>query len=562
MTDHFIVCGMGQVGYRVVELLRRLGEPTSVITLDSPPHWVRAVSADGVRILMGDGRDRNLLDEAGLGSARALIALTDHDPANIEIALGAREVYPELPIVVRMFDQELAHQIEFRLGVRRAIGMSALSAPAFAAAALGEQMLASFAIDDALFGVGRIEAGTARLSGRSLEGLPAGRSMALLGVSSEDGLSLAPSQGAGIQQGDRLIVVGPAAEWNQITDGGAPHPIRSTERSGMSRPGWWKLPSAGAAWASVPLPLRLVLTVLAAVIAVSVLIFSWAMNLTLVDAVYFIITTVTTTGYGDITPRDASDALKLYAALIMVVGSISLATLYAIVTDFVLTARFRQLLGRGRIPHQGHVIVVGLGNVGYRVVDEIHRLGAKVVAVDRNPAAEFLETVQDRTPVIVGDARLGDTLSRAGVERARAIIAATGDDVVNLGASLSAKQRNPNLRTVVRLFDADFAAKVRATFALDAVMSGSRIAAPTFVAAALYEGVLSAFVLDGYLVAILHRSAGDRGPLDRPDEAPPGAGWAVLMTRASPSLDFAPATGWDSSSDEEALLAIWRPLRD
>ncbi|HQQ76922.1 MAG TPA: NAD-binding protein, partial [Thermoanaerobaculia bacterium] len=141
----FLVCGMGHVGYRIVELLTRLGEPVVVVTRETRSEWQRAAAAAGAKVVMGDARDPELLRAAGLMEARGLLAVTDHDPVNLEIALDARRLRPDLPVVARLFDQNLAQQLEATHGVRRALSVSALAAPAFAGAALGESILASFA---------------------------------------------------------------------------------------------------------------------------------------------------------------------------------------------------------------------------------------------------------------------------------------------------------------------------------------------------------------------------------------------------------------------------------
>src|SRR6185369_13432587 len=120
-------------------------------------------------------------------------------------------------------------------------------------------------------------------------------------------------------------------------------------------------------------------------------------------------------------------------------GSAALATLYSLVTDFVLTARFEQLLGSQKTPKGGHVVVAGLGNVGYRIVEELRAAGVPVVTIERSADGPFVETVRRSTPVVVGDARLAETLEQANASRARAVLAVTGDDAANLAIALSAR---------------------------------------------------------------------------------------------------------------------------
>jgi Trk K+ transport system NAD-binding subunit len=154
------------------------------------------------------------------------------------------------------------------------------------------------------------------------------------------------------------------------------------------------------------------------------------------------------------------------------------------------------------------VIVAGLGDVGYRVVEELDRMGAKVVAVDTNTDSKYLSTIRQRVPVVIGDARDQETLRRAGGEKSIATIATTGDDAVNLSIGLASESLNPESRSVLRLFDSNFAKKVESILNIDAAMSASRIAAPVFVSAALHRKSITAFVLRGRLFSVVDGEAG------------------------------------------------------
>jgi voltage-gated potassium channel Kch len=261
-------------------------------------------------------------------------------------------------------------------------------------------------------------------------------------------------------------------------------------------------------WFQTSAELRIALAIVFWLTVISVGIFKVGMGLSLVDAIYYVITTLTTTGYGDITPREASVWLKLYACFVMILGSASIAILYSIVTDYIVSARLQQFVGGQRVPDAGHVIVVGVGDVGFRVINELERMGAKLVVVDADVNAPHLATVRSRAPVVIGDARDAETLMRAGVDRAIAVVATTQDDAVNLSIGLAAEGIRPEVRSVLRLFDGNFANKVQSVLNIDAAMSASRIAAPAFVSAALHEEMKAAFVLHGRLFSIVKGSGG------------------------------------------------------
>ena len=81
-TGPILVCGLGHVGTCVVRLLRRLGLPVVVITRIAREDWLRSARSLGVKVLIGDARDSNLLLEAGLMTAAGLLAVTDQDIVN------------------------------------------------------------------------------------------------------------------------------------------------------------------------------------------------------------------------------------------------------------------------------------------------------------------------------------------------------------------------------------------------------------------------------------------------------------------------------------------------
>ena len=172
------------------------------------------------------------------------------------------------------------------------------------------------------------------------------------------------------------------------------------------------------------------------------------------------------------------------------VGLVVVALLTAVVVDALVGARLTRVLGgvRGRI--SDHVVVCGLGNVGISVVQTLRQRGMRVVAVERNEDRSTVATARRLgAAVVIGDATLDETLRSAQVERCRALIAVTSDDVANLEAGLVGRGRNPHARIVLRLFDAELAARVDRTMGLGISRSVSFLAAPAFAAAVLEERV-------------------------------------------------------------------------
>jgi Trk K+ transport system NAD-binding subunit len=507
MEGPMIVCGLGQVGYRVANLLLAIGEPFVVVTDQIRAEWRRQLEDKGVPIFDGDARDEQLLHKAGLMQAKALIACTSHDLTNIEMSLDAKRLRPDLPIIARMFDQNLAAQLASHLGIQNALAMSVVAAPAFASAAFGDHLASEFEIEGQRLVVFRLDVQAHDpFVGWKMEKLLSEYGLgALLHIPQDGQLVEDPSPDAEIRAGDIVKVIGSARSIRKLR----PEFVKSTQskatRSELKRSvnPFAFFDFVRRLWKNTSVELRAVSISIVLLIVVSVFVFSIGMNLSMGDALYFVITTVTTTGYGDISPKDASIWLKLYACLMMGLGSASIAVLYSIVTDYIVTARLQQLVGGQKVPESGHVIVAGIGDVGYRVVEELDRMGATVVAVDSDAAGKYLSTIRQRVPVIVGDARDQETLRRAGGEHSIATIACTDDDAVNLSIGLASESLCPESRSVLRLFDSDFAQKVQTILSIDAAMSASRIAAPVFVSAALHKNSITAFVLRGRLFSIV-----------------------------------------------------------
>jgi Trk K+ transport system NAD-binding subunit len=555
MSDHIIVCGMGDIGYRVAELLHRLGEQVVAVTDKVAEGRRHTAEALGVRVLLGDARDERLLIEAGLASARGLVAATDNDLANIEIALDARRLRPDLPVVVRLFDQTLARQMETAMDLRRVLGMSALAAPSFAAAALGDAILASLTLGDASLVAGRsfVEQGPLATCEQVGEVVRRHRLHVLvLERPGAEGLAL-PGLDEPLQTGDRLTLFGRKEDWEHLF--GAPDAPFGSARKAP----WWHLlrRSYGrtmSAWREAPSLVRGMLLGLASLIALTLVLFRYALRLTIADAVFYTVMNL----HGEIGFRQAGTEIRLYQMLVMILGSVTLALLFSLLTDYLVGTRLRKLLGGRPMPKKGHVVVVGMGEVGYRIVVELKKLGIPVVAVDANPDAPFLATLRTLVPVVLGDGRLNETLERAGLARAWAVVAATRDDTANLGIGLEARKLNTAVRTVVRLFDVDFARKVESAFGIDVALGASRIAAPTFAASVLFPDVAKAFIVHDRLLVLRLCRIGAEWTGKKPAELRTRIeAWALLMRKGCLVTydDEEPL-----AEGEEILAAHWRRL--
>jgi len=144
-----------------------------------------------------------------------------------------------------------------------------------------------------------------------------------------------------------------------------------------------------------------------------------------------------------------------------------------------------------------HVVLVGLGHLGYRVVKQLRELDEDVVVVELSPDPDLLASVHRLdVPVIEDDASREVILEAAGIRRAKAILLCTQNDSLNLQIALKARNLNPQIQVVVRIFDDDFAEALRKQFGFRA-LSATGMAAPVFAATAVEIDITPPIVIAG-----------------------------------------------------------------
>lgn len=220
--NHVVVCGLGNVGFRVVQQLRRFGENAVAIEKNPDVTFIHEMEDYHVPVLIGDARDVGLLQNANINKAKALICVTDDDLCNLEVALSAREFSPDLRVVVRMFDQKLAKKIEKSLGFNCAFSASALSAPVFAQAAISGNILSSFDFAGTVVNAAQLSVQEGSpLIGLSVDDVRKRYGTTLLTRERGTELSWNPSPEVTIEKGDRLLVICGHENLRQLLDADA-----------------------------------------------------------------------------------------------------------------------------------------------------------------------------------------------------------------------------------------------------------------------------------------------------------------------------------------------------
>lgn len=213
--DHVIVIGFGSVGYRVAMALRERGIGVVAADPRPEPRWAEAARHRGIALVPSDARDPELLRTLRIDRARGLLAGTDDDAANLATALRARAMRPGLPIAVRLFDPDLASRLESSIGGFESRSVDALAAPAFAAAAVGRQVLATIPVGTSrILVVARVpvEVGS-RADGSTVEREEGSASSVerggcrIIAVVDQDAVSWRPDASTRVMAGQELVLV-------------------------------------------------------------------------------------------------------------------------------------------------------------------------------------------------------------------------------------------------------------------------------------------------------------------------------------------------------------------
>jgi Trk K+ transport system NAD-binding subunit len=258
-----------------------------------------------------------------------------------------------------------------------------------------------------------------------------------------------------------------------------------------------------------------VVTAAGVLMLASVVVFRYGLELSWLDALYFVVTTMTTVGYGDISLKEAPAWVKVFGIFLMLSSAALLAATFGIITDYVLKTRLEQLLGRRRANMKDHIVLCGLGHVGIRVLEQLHGLGETVVVIDKDETCRYGDSARALgVTLLIGDLRTPATLEKAGIRQARSIIVVTGDDLVNLEVALNAREARPDIRVVLRIFDHNLAAKIRSGFGLETTFSTSALAAPAFAMAAVDPAVVGSFFVGESLVLVLRLKVAPGSALD------------------------------------------------
>jgi Trk K+ transport system NAD-binding subunit len=497
---HFVVCGADALVYTVAEELANAGHRIRLTVII--PAKLRADVPDpailrGVRVIHADRLDERTFRSAGLADATALALVMPDDVVNLHAALCAQAVEPDLRLVIRMFNTGLGYGVRSLFADCAVLSDAAMAAPAFVAASLGE-----------------VAPTHVRLAGRTLfvarraDVRPADVVCALTAADGAGRVDVLPADPPPDGQRPTDLVLAEATGRPAGQTVAAQRLVRARRRRRPVR----VVGRAFRAALSRKLGLAVLTTLVITLVSGAVLAHADKTVSGFWKSVY--VTLLTVVGSSDVELERTGVAQA--AQLVLTIAGVALLPLIiAAVVEGMVNARLALSSGKVTAQHEDHIVVVGLGNVGTRVLRQLVDLGLQVVAIDRKADARGAKAAEQLgVPFIVGDAAREETLRAASIATSKALVVVSTDDVTNLQAALNARAVRPDLRVVLRLFDDDFARRVQTSFNITISRSVSRLAAPAFAAAMLDRDVLATIPVDRHalLVAAVQVCAGS--PLD------------------------------------------------
>jgi Trk K+ transport system NAD-binding subunit len=528
-SGHHIVCGDGPLAYRITEeLTTRYGQRVTVILPSRRLNHGPQISAlSRVRVLEYPELSTQAFTDADVRSARAVGVVWQDDVGNLHAGLRAQELNPELRLVLAIFNRRLGDHIRMLFPDCTVLSGTAMSAPSFVAAALGEPAPSHVRVQKRTLYVAR--AGDA----------PA--AAVICGLADEPGgpRLLPPGSGPGYPA-DLVLAVADGTPRDPLTRRRNPAVALA---SMLRRLVWHKF---GLVFG----------TLLAVAVAGFVLL---RLHYATVTALYETVMDMTGSAF---TNSSTSATEKVAQVLLTVDGMAVIPVITAIVVGARLTGRVR----RTPRPPGGHVIVVGLGNVGTAVTGQLHDLGFDVVCVDNRPDAPGIGMARQLgLPVVIGDAFREETLRAAHLDTCLALVSVTSLDVVNLETALTARSLREDLRVVLRLTDDDLAERLEKTTGNTISRSVPYLAAPAFATAMLEHQVLRTIPVGRHVLLIADIQVADQAGLAGSSitdtEQDGQARVLALAVGGRTTLDWSPRRGHPlAAGDRLVILGTRRGL--
>lgn len=217
MHKHIILVGLGHLGYRVVMNLHEMGQDVVVIEQNPNRDMIVNTKALGVPVLQDDASRNGALEAAGIHKAKAIILCTQNDSLNLQVALKARRMKPDILITVRIFDTDFAKSLQEQFGFF-ALSATGMAAPIFAGAAAGLEITQPITVEGETLSLGRIKVyPVSPLIHMTVQDIEQRFNLSIVLLRRNNESDLHPSANLEILEGDTLAILGGSVEISMIS---------------------------------------------------------------------------------------------------------------------------------------------------------------------------------------------------------------------------------------------------------------------------------------------------------------------------------------------------------
>jgi Trk K+ transport system NAD-binding subunit len=500
---HVIVCGIVAVTVRAVEQMLAAGARVVVLEDEyAKERDLLALRRLHVPVIARAARTADSLTEAGIAGAEAVVCIEASDLRTLETALLVRGLRPDVRVVAQLDNPAIARAMEEVTGEATVLDVASLFAPSVVEACVKRR-----AHDIVLSNTHFVTVEVVAASDDTLRSLYG--SLVPLGVARDRAEQpvVCPGRDLRVSAGDRVTLLGTREQIEEAGLGAArlaaTEEIRRRRLRLMGR-----VTGAFDLLANTDRALRTALCLFVALVLASMVTLHFAYRhaggLSLLSGLYFTVETITTVGFGDFSFSHQPVAIEVFGIGLILAGVTLISTIFALLTNALVSRRIAQQLGQADIPGmRGHVVMVGLGAVGMKVLEGLLDRGRAVVVVERDEGNPYVNQVRQRgVPLVLGDATLGQTLDSVNLAQAASVAIVTSNDMANIETGLAVRdrlgERWERVPVVLRVLEQDLGSHLQHSFGFRQVWSTLAIAAPWFAGAALGMEVVYSFYVGNH----------------------------------------------------------------
>jgi Trk K+ transport system NAD-binding subunit len=540
LSDHFIICGLGSLGQYCWLNLQKFATAEYHIHITAidrtlPDDWEvdQLPALLGDRLILGNCCRDEILLQAGIETCRTILIVTSDDNVNIETAIAARRLNPQVRIVARSSRKNLNQLLKQHLGDFLALEPTELPAPSFAMPGLGEGTLGFFRVGDrandaAQYRYLRVVDEIVQPRDYRFDNFPAlmlhRRTHRLLSYEGNPFNATAPPRSftptnafyhwhtdTKVQAGDRIVYIelvdamttSPNQELYAAGDRlqqmrqGISSLMQGTLGEKLSRFWDWMQAQRTRQLIGLGLIMAIVLWIIGTLTLTSA---GVAWQKAMFSSVILLIG-----GYGDVFGGLEADPVPWWVmfvcllitltSLLFVLGALGL------IAENLLSSRFEFFQRRPPVPKQGHIVLVGLGRVGRRIAALLQSFKQPIVAITEHLDVPYLAS---QFPILIGHPI--SELAKVNLATASSVISVTEDQMLNLEVALiareSASQLHRDISVVIRTYDQRFSDSLMKLLPDARALCAYELSAEAFAGAAFGENMLGLFRLNHQTILV------------------------------------------------------------